>query len=45
MSKETVVYRGEIIEKFGKGFLYDSIAWPQWELLTVYIDNKLAKRN
>jgi hypothetical protein len=38
-----IEYRGEIIELFGRGYLYDSIAWPQLDLLKRYIDSKLDK--
>lgn len=38
-------YRGEEFEQLGQGFIYDSIAFPQFEMLTDYIDGKLVKKN
>jgi len=37
--REMIEYRGEIIEKMGRGFLWSSILWPTWEMVTVTIDS------
>jgi len=37
-----VEYRGEIITIMGRGFHWNGMLWPQWEMLTTVIDNRKA---
>lgn len=39
-----IEYRGEIITELGKGWYWNSIAWPQLEFLKAVIDNKIEMK-
>jgi len=37
-NKDQIEYRGEIIEKFWNGFIWNGIAWPKLEMAKKAID-------
>ncbi len=43
--KEFTYYKERVVERLGKGFMYDSILFPQWQMVTEYIDNEITQLN